>query len=310
MLAPNILIVGTGAVGSLYGGFLAKAGAKVTTVCRSDYHHVAKQGISIKSPWENMQFMPENVIANLKEYTKVPDYIIVSTKALPSLELWHDIQPILGPKTGIVLWQNGIDIETAYHQAFPTHTLISALSFVCVTKTGPGQVIHQDYGQVMLGLYPSGTSAQVENLQLLCQQGGIPCRTSTQIQQNRWEKLVWNAAFNPLSVIEESTTQALLSHPHHRKTITEIMKEVCAVAMADGYPLPSDIIQKNISHTEKMTPYKTSMLVDFEAHRPLEVEAILSNAIRIATDHGVAVPQLEKTEALLRNKLTHEQNSH
>jgi 2-dehydropantoate 2-reductase len=77
------------------------------------------------------------------------------------------------------------------------------------------------------------------------------------------------------------------------------MKEVCAVAASRGICLPEDIVLKNVEYTRGFPPYKTSMLVDFENKRPLEVEAIVGNVVRIARKNKVPVPYMEVVYALL-----------
>jgi 2-dehydropantoate 2-reductase len=84
------------------------------------------------------------------------------------------------------------------------------------------------------------------------------------------------------------------------RLLREVMEEVCMVAKALGHELPTDAVEKNIEATLAMDPYKTSMLLDFEAGRPLEVEAIAGNAVRAAQRAGVAVPHLESLYALLK----------
>ena len=79
----------------------------------------------------------------------------------------------------------------------------------------------------------------------------------------------------------------------------KLMKEVCAVAKSRGIHLPDDIIQKNLEYTREFPAYKTSMLLDFENKRPLEVEAIVGKVVRIAREENIAVPHLESVYALL-----------
>ena len=77
------------------------------------------------------------------------------------------------------------------------------------------------------------------------------------------------------------------------------MKEVCLLAKADGYNLTDDVIDKNIEATLNMKPYKTSMLLDFEAKRDMEIEAILGNAISFAEKKNIPVPHMESLYGLI-----------
>jgi 2-dehydropantoate 2-reductase len=116
---------------------------------------------------------------------------------------------------------------------------------------------------------------------------------SENIQYERWKKLVWNAPFNPMSVLcVGADTKKILDNLASRNLVENVMKEVCILAEADNCKLPLDVIAKNIDATEKMKPYKTSMLLDFEAGRKMEIEAILGNAINFAKEKSIEVPYL------------------
>ena len=77
---PRVLVVGTGAIGGFYGGKLAQAGARVGTLCRSDYEIVKTEGISVTSVSGDFLFTPEAVVREVKEYTTPPDFILIGLK--------------------------------------------------------------------------------------------------------------------------------------------------------------------------------------------------------------------------------------
>jgi 2-dehydropantoate 2-reductase len=296
----HILVIGLGAVGTLYGAKLAQAGATVSALCRSDYHHVLNNGVHLKSIWGNYHFHPHLTLKNLSNYPYQPHYLLITTKVLPSINLPKLIKPVVHPHTKIVLLQNGLDIEKPISQAFPKNQIISGLAFVCVTRLAPGLVHHIDYGKLVLGNYPQGLLSATKQLAHLFSSVQVPCQTTRQIIKARFEKLVWNAPFNPISVLSNGVdTQAMLSSKIMTKTIQQIMQEICLIAQACGYQLPQNIIQNKIHQTKKMKPYKTSMLIDHLEKRPLEVEAILGNAYRLAQKHNLSVPHLETLYALL-----------
>jgi len=300
-IIPKILIVGAGAVGGFYGGKLSQAGAEVSVVCRSNYEAVRNRGIVIRSGTGDFEFKPKYVLRYSEEYPETPDYVIITTKALPEIPLASIIKPVVKSETGIVLLQNGIDIEVSIAHEYPKHDLISVLAFIGVSQIEHGIIWHQDYGRVELGLYPKGISKKTRVLLDLFSKAGIEATVTETIMASRWKKLVWNAPFNPLSVLAGGVeTHTLLSDPHTRELIKRVMTEVVALARHDGYILPSEIIKKNIEVTEKMPSYKTSMLLDYEARRPMEVEAILGNAIKKAEQFGVPTPYLYALYSLLK----------
>jgi 2-dehydropantoate 2-reductase len=300
-MLPRILVVGSGAVGGFYGGKLAQAGAHVAVLCRSDYEIVKTKGIQMKSIHGDFHFSPEKVIRDVTEYGSPPDYILVGLKVLPEIKIPEIIKQVVGDDTTIVLLQNGIEIEESVAQAFPNNELISGLAFICVTRTRPGQIDHIDFGRLVIGRYLRGTSARVVELANLFSNGGVPCDITEDVITDRWRKLVWNAPFNPISVLGGGLdTKTMVENPESLKLASQVMGEVCRIAEAAGHPLPEGVTQENIDGTRKMTPYKTSMLVDFEAGRPMEIEAILGNALRVAKRHDVSAPHMESLYRLLK----------
>ena len=300
-MQPRILIVGTGAIGGFYGGKLAQAGASVSTLCRSDYDLVKSKGIIVTSTLGDFHFTPEKVIRNLGEYGPPPDYILVGLKVLPEIDTAKIIKEVVGPETAIVLLQNGVEIEEPVARAFPDNEIISGLAFICATRTSPGLIDHTDFGRVVIGRFPVGKSVKVDELARLFNKTGMNCEVTEDVVTARWRKLVWNAPFNPISVLGGGAdTKTMVENPESLELARKVMEEVCLIAEAAGHPLPEEVVQQNIDGTRAMAPYKSSMLVDFEAARPLEVEAILGNGLRVAERHGVSAPHMESLYGLLK----------
>ena len=300
MKPSKVLIVGAGAIGAFYGALLAKAGAEVTVVCRSEYEHVKHSGFRICSRvLGDWHFQPHRVLASVSEYRDEADFLILSTKITPDLDPVALIRPGISPETAIVFIQNGVEIEQPLVRAFPTHEVISGLAFICCNRLHPGKILHLAYGRLALGNLPAGVSAKTERLCALFTQAGIDCHAAADAVTARWQKCVWNAPFNPLSVLSGGLmTKEILDT--QEALVRAIMLEVCSIAEACGHPLADDIVEQNIANTHAMPPYKTSMLLDYALGHPMETEAILGNAVRAARREGVDCPHLETVYALMK----------
>lgn len=297
----KVLIIGTGAVGSFYGSLLAKVGAEVSVAARSDYEQVKSHGIEIASETGlgRFHFRPAAVVRDPAELEEQPDYVLLCVKVVEGVDRPRLIGKALAPDTSIVLISNGVEIEEEISQAFPAHELISGLAFICVARTAPGQIWHQAYGRLTLGNYPGGLSEKTKTLCAAYGQSGIQCLPSEDIVGARWQKCAWNAAFNPLSVLSGGLgTHDILAT--QEPFVRAIMEEICLVAGALGHPLPPETVNLQVDSTRKMPPYKTSMLLDFEAGRPMETEAILGNAVRAGHRAGLKIPHLESVYALMK----------
>ncbi len=296
----KILVLGAGAIGAYYGGRLSQSGVSVSVIARSDYDIVSSAGYNIKSIHGDFIFTPHSVFRTPEQAGSDWDIILVALKVLPTIDTVRLLQPLVGRESAIFLLQNGINIEEPIAQAFPQHTLISGLAFMCVSRTAPGHITHQDYGHLSIGDYEAAPSEKTQSLARLFEKGGVQCRVDEDIQHARWMKLCWNAPYNPLSVIGGgiNTTQ-IMEHALMRQLVTDVMHEVMALSRADGHAFDETHIQNQLLVTDRMKAYKPSMLLDYEAGRPMEVEAILGNAVRSGQELGVEIPRIRSLYALL-----------
>lgn len=298
-MPDKILIIGAGAIGSFYGSLLARAGQQVSMVVRSDFSVVQEKGIDIDSTLGQWNFIPRYVVKTASDCPEQVDFVVLCTKVTGEVDRIELLRAAIGPKTVIVLIQNGIDIESEINNAFPENRLISGLAFICATRIKPASIKHTAYGRLVVGDYPSGVSDRTIHFASLFDGSGIECKTNENIVTARWQKTVWNAAFNPISVLSNGLdTQAVVTtqEPYLRA----IMSEVAEIASALGHSLRTDIIDLTIDSTLKMPPYKTSMLIDYEHGRKMETEVILGNAVRAGDKAGVKVPYLSSLYALMR----------
>lgn len=298
---PRCLVVGAGAIGSFYGALLKRAGCEVSVVLRSDYDAVAQAGFQMESPLGELSWQPDHVYRPGDTPVDTTDYLLLCVKVIPGVDRAELVRPWMGDNTTLVLIENGLDIERELAEAYPANPLVSCLAFIAVSRTAPGKVSHQAYGQLVMGNFPKGFDAHCERLTGLFREAGIKVEESQAIVGERWRKCVWNAAFNPLSVLANGAdTLSMLDAEGGEALIRALMAEVMAVAKADGYPLPDDLIEKNIPGTRAMGAYKNSMALDYLNDRPIELDAILGNVVNIARQHQVAVPHLETILVALR----------
>lgn len=299
---PTVLVIGAGAVGALFGSALARQGVEVSVVCRSDYDAVSRDGYFIRSEtFGDHTFRPVRVYRNSAECVAPPDYVLLTVKVLPSVDRVALLRPVVGPSTTIVLIENGIDIEEEIASAFAGNEILSSLAFVGVGRGAPGEIVHQSFGSLVIGRYPSGIGAAAERLAALFVAGGVPCKLTDNVVSARWQKAVWNAPFNPISILGGVLdTAAMLRTEGDRAFIRQAMQEVCNVAAAAGCPQSPKLIDAMIANTSSMPAYKTSMALDYENARPMEVEAILGNVVRSARKLDVATPALDAIYALAK----------
>ncbi|HJV82836.1 2-dehydropantoate 2-reductase [Noviherbaspirillum sp.] len=299
----RVLIIGAGAIGSFYGAALQAGGADVAVVCRSELEVVREQGYEIDSDSLGKRcFRPSQTLREVSDYQGgPPDYLVVCVKVVDGTDRVALMGNAVGPDTVIVLIENGIEIEAEIAQAFSRNELISALAFVQVSRIAPGKVKHFAFGGLSFGNYPSGLSDRARQLGKLLERGGIACTLTEDVITARWKKCVWNAVFNPISVLGGVLDTGHILHAEGGEAfVRRAMEEVAAVAAATGHPLSDSLIGKLLDGTRDAPLYKTSMALDFENGRPMEVEAILGNAVRAGRRENVDIPVLESLYALMK----------
>lgn len=290
----RIAIVGSGAIGLYYGGKLAALGRDVHFLLRSDYEAVRKHGLRIRSRSENIHVAKVNAFRLTAEIGPC-DVVIVAVKTTANPELPPLIAPLLGENTIILTLQNGLGNEEFLAQHFGAERILGGLCFICLNRTGPGLVERLDAGRLTIGEYRDHPQPRTHDIAWEFKRCGVVCRVSADLALERWRKLAWNIPFNGLTITAGGIeTAAILANDSLRQQALELMEETIAIANVCGYKLPTAVALDLMKQTETMGAYKPSSLVDYEAGKPLELEAIWGEPLRRARAAGVAAPQLEK----------------
>lgn len=292
-------IVGTGAVGSFYGGKLAHAGCDVHFLLHSDYEYVKKHGLQVDSCDGSFHLDHPQVYQNTQDMPQA-DVVIVALKTTRNHLLGQLLPPLLHKETLVLLIQNGIGPEPELQKQFPHLYLAAGLAFICSSKTEPGRVDHQCYGSINIGNYSCKDPKIMEQLMADFRKAGVKA-AEVEYQEARWKKAVWNMPFNGMTVVMNAQTNQLLACSATRKLIHRQMMEVIGAAQALGVQnIDASFADKMIDMTLTMTPYSPSMKLDFDFHRPMEIEYLYSHAIAEAHTVGYSMPCLEMLEAQLK----------
>jgi 2-dehydropantoate 2-reductase len=300
----NYAIVGTGALGGFYGARLQKVDLEVNFLLRSDYDRVKKHGLIVESP-EGDFTLPQ--VRAYHDARKMPqcDVVIVALKTTQN-HLLPKILPHLLKDDGVVLvLQNGLNTEPEVAKIVGAERVIGGLCFLCSYKVSPGHICHLDYGSITLGEYTEdykqiGITNRLHQIASDFRRAQIPIKLSGDLLLSRWKKLVWNIPYNGLSVLLNARTDELMANPDTLILVKEIMAEVIAGAKSYDRIISDDFIPDMLDYTHKMKPYRTSMKIDYDESRPLEVEAIFGNPMRVAEQAGIKLPQIEVLYRMLK----------
>lgn len=296
---PRIGIIGSGAIGGFYGLMLARAGFEVHFLLRSEFGAVSRDGLRVDSQVHGpLLLAPVNAYRNAADMPPC-DWLLIGAKSTNNADLAPLIAQAAAPGARVVLLQNGLGVEDQLRALLPdTLHILGGLCFIAVYRQAPGVVVHQSGGAVNLG-YHSGPASEPAQRQALVEEGaallraaGVDSQAMADLQQARWQKLVWNVPYNGLSVLLRADTGALMRDAAVRELILSLMSEVIQGAAACGHVLPEQYAQTLFAFTEKMPDYWPSMYLDYREQRPLELQAIYQAPLDAARAAGHDMPQV------------------
>ena len=297
MRKRSYAIIGTGAVGGFYGGRLAHAGFDVHFLLHSDYEHVREHGLRVDSPGGDI-YLPEANAYSKAEDLPETDVVIVALKTTRNHLLGELLRPFATGDSVALMLQNGLGVEAEAAEVVGADRVMGGLCFLCANKVGPGHIQHLDYGFITLGEHsadgqPGGVTERMRAIGADLESVGIDIRLSDDLVGARWKKLVWNVPFNGLSVVLDTKIDKIMGDPHTLELSEQLMREVAAGSGACGREIGDDFIEYMLGLTREMTPYLTSMKIDCDMKRPMEVEAIFGRPLRAAHEAGAQCPRME-----------------
>ncbi|KAK9477406.1 ketopantoate reductase PanE/ApbA C terminal-domain-containing protein [Lipomyces japonicus] len=324
----KVLAVGSNPISAFLSWRLsASNAADVTVVWKSQYDIVLNYGISFKSKILGTERFRPHAIVKSVDNVQVPadtgfDYVLLCVKALPDVyDMGAIIASVVTPgHTCIVVNTSvGIGIESYLEKSFPNNVV---LSLVCdtsaVTQTAPAEFEHQPAtSSVSSTNFWIGAASKnavgdeslvadmAESFAATLEAGSVSCQVSPNIRQQQWENSIGSIAFHPLSVLlDEPNLTALLNQPHATLIINGLIAELISIARSQSCKFENNnnnyssfiagVIEQSTSVVKPSMMYQ-----DFAAHRPLEIEVLVSNPLKIAGENKLSVPRLELIYALL-----------
>ena len=313
----KVAVVGAGAIGAYVGAALCRGGADVSLIARGE--HLAamrRSGVTVLSPRGDFSAHP-HATSDPAEVGPV-DIVFLGLKAYSYASAGPLLAPLLQPGTGVVAAQNGIpwwyfygcpgsyegrrieavDPGGAVSAVIPPAHAVGCVVYSSTEIESPGVIRHIEGTRFSIG-EPDGTiSGRCTAFSQAMVAGGLKCPVETDLRSDIWLKLMGNVAFNPVSVLTGATMGAIAEHPGARELVLSMMRETAEVAARLGHP-PKLSVERRFDGAARVGDHKTSMLMDFEAGKPLETDALLTAPLELARLVGVPAPSLEMVHALI-----------
>jgi len=315
----NFVIVGAGALGSIYAAYLARAGHMVSLIARGERAAaLASHGIAVEG---KDSFSARCNIVTQPETLRQADVVIVAIKT-------YDTAQALAPLRGLSVKsafsvQNGVLKNQQLSEAFGPRATLGAVGMlggeVLPAKNSlPGAVRYNVVGPTIIGEPAGGDSSRVKELVDTLVQSGLEARSSDDISSVEWSKFVGWSGFSTLAVMTRLPTWRFLTDADTALIAARVMHETAAVAIRHGVTLQDsgfasktflngseeDAVKAVQAHGEKMRAsapdFRQSILQDADRNRRLEVNETLDYTLTLAAELGVATPTLDLCSRILR----------
>jgi 2-dehydropantoate 2-reductase len=316
----KICIYGAGAVGGLMAGWLARAGEDVSVLARgAQLEAIRRGGLRIRALADGSLYTARIAAEDDPAKLGPQDYVAVCVKAQSLGEVARAIGPLVGPQTSILTAMNGVpwwffdrlafgggkhrlrslDPAGQLSRAMPTERIVGCVIHLAASTPEPGLVSHNMGRKLILGEPGGRNTERTKRIARALAAAGFEALETAAIEKEFWVKLLGNVSFNPVSALTLSTADRLIESPEVKAYMTSIMREVLQIGRAVGVDADIDP-EARIDMARALGKFKTSMLQDMEAGKPLEIDGLLAGTLEIAEKAGVRAPFTESLFGLIR----------
>jgi 2-dehydropantoate 2-reductase len=307
----TVAIVGAGAIGGLIGAHLARSGQEVILIARgAQLAALQSRGLTIRDASSEFTVQPRATqdFAALGEADTV--FITLKAHGIPPAAplIGKALRPeamVVGAMNGIPWWYfpdrhlESVDPGGVIARSIPPEQVVGCVVYPAASIVEPGVIVHEEGDRFSLGEPDGSKSDRVHRLSAMLTAAGFKAPVQTRLRNEIWLKVAGNATLNPVSVVSRATLGEIFGSEQSRELIRTMMDEVESVARSIGVELPVSI-EKRMAGAAAVGAHKTSMLQDFEARKPLELDALLGAVIEIAGWNGVEVPSLRALYGLAK----------
>lgn len=286
-----VTVIGAGGVGGYFGGRLVQAGVDVTFVARgAQLAALNAGGLRVRSVRGDFAF-PVRATHDLAS-SGTADFVLVTVKSFETEHVAAMLGPLVGEDTAVVSLQNGVDNEERLAAVLGEDRVIGGVAHIFSTITEPGVIDHTGGpASLVVGEWRGGTSRRVASLVEAFRAAEVTADDSANIRAVLWSKFAFICAQGGATAAVRLPIGEIRSQPASRALFHNLAAEVCAVATAEGIDLPADLPAQTLAFADALEPGAHSSLHHDLVHgRPMELDALLGEAIRRAEHRGVEVP--------------------
>jgi 2-dehydropantoate 2-reductase len=287
-------VMGAGAVGSYFGGMLARAGHDVTLVARPRHvDEIVRNGLHM----ETKSFDERVAIGAASDPAAVggAGLVLFSVKSTDTESAGEQIRPHLAPGSLVLCLQNGVDNADRLRRVLPGHDVAAAVVYVATEMAGPGHLKHHGRGELVIE--PSPRSEEVAQAFAAA---GVPTEVSSNVRGALWLKLILNCAYNAVSAIAQRPYGENVQQEGVWEVMRDVVDECLAVAQAEGVTVAGDAHAAVRKLVETMPTQYSSTAQDLRAGKRTEIDYLNGLVVRRGEALGIPTPANRVLWALVK----------
>jgi len=315
----KVCIVGAGAVGGIIGARIAASGASpVSALARGETAQALR-----KNGWQLKQggaliAGPAAAVSSDPRELGPQDLVVVAVKATAMTAVAEAIPPLLGPETIVLPAMNGVpwwftqglaaagaeplasvDPGGAIARAIPQEHVVGCVVHLSAATEAPGVVLHKNGMGLIIGEPNGSLSPRLKTVHELLAKAGYDVTSTPRIRHEVWYKLWGNMTMNPVSAITGATGDRMLDDRQVRDFCSAAMLEAAAIGGKLGCAI-NQTPEARHAVTRELGAFKTSMLLDAERGRAIELDALVTAVCELGRPTGVATPYIDALLGLTR----------
>jgi 2-dehydropantoate 2-reductase len=229
------------------------------------------------------------------------DMALFCVKSFDTRSAAEALRPVIGPGTGVVSLQNGVDNEETLDQVLGPGTALGGAAYVFAAIEAPGVIAHKFAGRIAFGEMDGRVTERATRLRDALARAGVPVELSADVRRVLWEKYLLIAAQAGMTSLTRCPAGVLRETPESWQMYRRIVEELATVARASGVPLPADVVDAVMKQAGAVAPDAYSSLHhDLTQGKRLELEALHGHAVRLGQRHGVPTPMVFAVYAALK----------
>ena len=293
----RIAVVGSGAMGGLFGGMLAEAGEEVTLVDVWEEHvrAINERGLRVRGVGGE-RVIRVSATTNPGEVGSV-DLVLIFVKSYDTQEAAADALPLASGETVFLTLQNGLGNAEKIAEVVGSHRVVVGVTAQGSTLLGPGEIRHAGVGATTIGELNGAKTSRILRIKEAFNSAGLDTEVSASILDAVWSKVLVNVGINALTALTGLRNGELLAFPEIRGVMRRAVLEAKEVAEAKGVRIGGDPVEKVYEVAETTAANRSSMLQDIDRCRRTEIGALNGTIVEMGRRLGVDTPVNEALTA-------------